>query len=429
MIIGAQDPECAAGDLTARTCEQALGATSQHVAFLFIDAVDPIGTVQPGTYDRIKAVFDVTERYQPHLGGEPVSDVAIYFSPRNRVATEQNGSPIWAPAFTSVPYDEAFDGACAGLQAAHIPFAVLTRTTLSELSRYPALILPDVARLDDDEMATFRTYVEAGGRLYASGLTSLVDVDGQRRDDFGLADLFGAHAGNDYESTVVFLKPARAEVASAIAPEPYVSWGLAGRASPGQRRTRPLDILVPSRADADAEVLATVTLPYAYPNPGDLHGHGFASIHSSPPWIDTESPALVRKRVGNGVVVYSAAPVESGTDVAARTLFTRIILDLVGDHRRLRAEAASTVWVTLFDQLDRDRMVLSVLNFEEQAGFVARVMCTAHAPEGRRITGVTRTTDGSAVEATIAADGGSVEIVGLLVELFELFAVELEVTE
>jgi len=59
------------------------------------------------------------------------------------------------------------------------------------LSKYRALILPNVAMLSDRQCQQLRDYVHAGGSLIASFETSLYDENLKPRADFGLADLMG----------------------------------------------------------------------------------------------------------------------------------------------------------------------------------------------------------------------------------------------
>jgi hypothetical protein len=56
------------------------------------------------------------------------------------------------------------------------------------------LILPNVGILTTAQVEAIRLFVAAGGGLVASGETSLYDEDGQRLDDFALADVLGTHA-------------------------------------------------------------------------------------------------------------------------------------------------------------------------------------------------------------------------------------------
>ncbi len=59
------------------------------------------------------------------------------------------------------------------------------------------LALPNLVNLSDEQCAQLRSFVERGGGLVATHETSLGDGRGGRRDDFGLAGLFGASFGGN----------------------------------------------------------------------------------------------------------------------------------------------------------------------------------------------------------------------------------------
>jgi len=61
------------------------------------------------------------------------------------------------------------------------------------LSRYRLLYVPNAPCLSDPQCETIRRYVDSGGVVVATHLTSAADELGRVRKDFGLADLFGAH--------------------------------------------------------------------------------------------------------------------------------------------------------------------------------------------------------------------------------------------
>jgi hypothetical protein len=65
------------------------------------------------------------------------------------------------------------------------------KLSLPEIQKYAALILPNTALLSDEQCRQLRAYVDAGGSLLATFETSLYTERNQRRENFGLADVFG----------------------------------------------------------------------------------------------------------------------------------------------------------------------------------------------------------------------------------------------
>ena len=76
---------------------------------------------------------------------------------------------------------------------ARIPFEMVHDGLLEpqNIDRFKTLILPNIAALSDHQCKQIRDYVDRGGSIVATYETSLYDQWGQRRDNFGLADLFG----------------------------------------------------------------------------------------------------------------------------------------------------------------------------------------------------------------------------------------------
>jgi hypothetical protein len=76
---------------------------------------------------------------------------------------------------------------------ARVPFELVHEAFLTpdRLDHFKLLILADAAALSDAQCAAIRAYVDRGGSVLATFATSLFDETGQRRPDFGLADLFG----------------------------------------------------------------------------------------------------------------------------------------------------------------------------------------------------------------------------------------------
>ncbi|GAB3413808.1 alpha-amylase family protein [Flindersiella endophytica] len=127
-------------------------------------------------------VGPVVEALQLHAKVEPaIRDLPI----TAEVAVLDPSTP------RSSPHDDGFYHA---LLEARIPFELVSDTVLSpdRLRPFRVLVLPNAERLSDAQCRTIREYVDAGGGLVAAHESSLYDEDGNRRDDFGLADVFGA---------------------------------------------------------------------------------------------------------------------------------------------------------------------------------------------------------------------------------------------
>ncbi len=70
-----------------------------------------------------------------------------------------------------------------------------------KLKKYSAVVLPNTALLSDEQCRGLRAYVEGGGSLLATFETSLYNERGDRRADFGLADVLGVHKAGDIIGT------------------------------------------------------------------------------------------------------------------------------------------------------------------------------------------------------------------------------------
>ena len=70
------------------------------------------------------------------------------------------------------------------------------------LSKYRALLLPNIAMLSDRQCQQIRDYVQSGGSIMASFETGLYDENLNPRADFGLADLLGINKAGDVIGTI-----------------------------------------------------------------------------------------------------------------------------------------------------------------------------------------------------------------------------------
>jgi hypothetical protein len=385
---------------------KAFAAAAHSSACLFIDAIDPDGTVDAARYDLVGDVFDQVARYEPFLGGDPIEDVAVYHSNASRMSFDENGTPVGSHRLSEgrTPHQRALRGACRMLQRAHIPFGVITRKQLDALDRYPVIVLPNVLRMDGEEVDAFRRYVRAGGRLYASGFTSLVDTSGVRHGDFLLAEVFGVVTDGEEAGPVLYARATAPDAEAWLAPQRYLSAmpAMSGMAVTGQQ------VRVPATRATTGRALATLSYAYGHPHPGTVLDRHWSSIHSWPPYTDTDRAVIAENAYGEGICVYSSFDVEATDAAANERLFVGIIRRLLGDRARVQARTHPSVWITAFDQPERGRMIVSVLNYPSDLPPVPvdDVVVTLRAPTGVRFTDVVRAPKGDPIEHTI--DAGAV---------------------
>lgn len=133
-------------------------------------------------------IFALHERVEPYLVDRtPVAQVAVVWSEQNNYFHGRSD-----PQGTSV---NPYRGAIKALSKARIPSLPVHLDDLASLD--PAIrtiVLPDVAVFTPEQADVVRGLVDRGVSVLATGETSLKDAEGERRDDFLLADVLGVHA-------------------------------------------------------------------------------------------------------------------------------------------------------------------------------------------------------------------------------------------
>ena len=250
---------------------EVMATAAHHGASMVIDALDPVGTTDSRFYELMGRVYDFESRYEPFFGGEMVEDIGIYYNPTAR----------YNPRGEEFHVMPALKQLTKTLISNHIPFGVTG--SFHSLDNYQILVAPSLTDMDEDDFDRIENYVRQGGNLYLSGLESEVFV----------TRLLGCSVRGRTQENHIYLAPTK-------------NWE---ELFLGFNRKYPLPfngtapLIEPT---ADAEVLATLTLPYTYSK--DIQ---FASIHSNPPGIATEHPMVIRQHVGKGTVIWSAVNLEA----------------------------------------------------------------------------------------------------------------------
>lgn len=336
-----------------------------HGAFLLIDAIDPVGTMDRRVYERIGKIFRETEPYEKYLStGRQVYDVALYCDLHGKFNIEAAPTPVEREeeADQSLPSNQSLLGAARSLRTHHLPYGVVNNWYFDRFRRAKVLVLSDVQAFEDAKVDEVLDFVKNGGGLYLSG----------HCPPRLLKEIFGLAYGGWTDETVTYISPTAA----------------GGRYMDGQfTRDYPLvmfERLPLAEGTPRGEVLGTLTLPYTIPNQaGDavtpFFANGgaaadplkrervmkFASIHSNPPGIFTDRPAMVEASYGKGRAVWSAAAIERPDREQHSEIFARLIAELAGGDFAFSATAPESVECVLFDAPEEKKMIMGVMNIQE----------------------------------------------------------------
>jgi hypothetical protein len=141
----------------------------------------------------LKPVEEIYRRlagWEKYLRNErPLAQVALVYS-------QQTG---W---FVGNRIEEHINGWYQALIEARIPFEFVHDRLLQRerISQFKTLILPNIVALSDEQCRQIQQFVEAGGSVIATHETSLCDEWGARRNNFGLAQLFGVNFAGKIET-------------------------------------------------------------------------------------------------------------------------------------------------------------------------------------------------------------------------------------
>ena len=350
-------------------------ATLHSAGLLLVDYINADGTQNPQVYDALRPLNEQRAAYEPYLGGELLTDVAIYFDKNSLYNPDENGIHITRlQAADNCPHRDAVIGAARVLRQGHLPYGVVTNINLEQLKNYRAVILPHVLELTAEQAEQFRAFVASGGILYASGVSSL-----ERRPNheprFLLEDVLGVkYKGMVGSNRITYLTPQDGGLSKAIWPQDHASF-------PGT--------MIQVAALPGSEVLATVTPPFVDPEVGRAIGSHFAAIHSNPPALTPGTdPAVVVHSFGQGRSVWIAAPMESKDEAVNIRLTQHLLRRVLTPPYRFELDAHPAVEMTLFNQPQSHRLLVSLLNMQPQmppvtVGATVRVQLPSGRAPGR----------------------------------------------
>lgn len=314
----------------------------------FIDQVHPDGTLQERVYETVgQAYSEIEKREEWLVGAKSRSYAAVLFSEVSR--------DFYGRA-NPERYLSSFNGACKALVEGHIPFDIILEKHLNNesLSKYSLLVLPNAVCLSDEQVVVIKDYVKSGGGLIATHYTSMMNGFGEQRKDFALAEVFAVNYIEPVGYTQNYMKTlAGHQITESISKDvPLPFWG-----KEQQLRVKPMK---------GVKVLAKILLPYHEPTKEKLISH------SNPPAVETDDPAITANKYGKGRVIYFAGQVDGRFLEAGYPECRKLIVNAakwaLGREAPLTVEAPKSVEVTFFEQPEKNRYIIHLVNFQTEAG-------------------------------------------------------------
>lgn len=254
------------------------------------------------------------------------------------------------------------------LLQARVPFDLVHEDDLGaeRLKPYRLLVLPNVALLSSPQCAQIIDYVRSGGSLVATFETSLYDSWGDRRGDFGLAEIFGARAQGGVQG------PLMNSYARVERPHPILDGLPAKGLLPGA------EFRVPVKAFSDGAPVLTFVPPYPAFPPEMVY-----------PRVErTDEPAVLLGETGRGRIAYFPGDVDrsfwrSGNQDLARLLENTVSWAMGG---AAPVEIAGDGLVDTFLWETTQGIALHLVNYNNPA--LMKVPVTQFFPIGRQRVGL-----------------------------------------
>ncbi len=354
-------------------------------AFFFIDAIDPVGTMDDRVYDMMGSIYGESRAYEKSLDPslEVAADVAVYFNWESLMNPSDNGKFVLDANEAPVGVAD-MEWMSVTLQRAHVPHTFITRKDLApfvERSRnelctgvakavgfdsaqpaasaasyrsnggitisnqgFKVLVLPDFVSLTASDAQAIEGFVEAGGGLLVTGGAMSLGPTANPEARAILEALLGIQRTGETEPGTHYVAPTQA--GQPLFPDHSEKYPLA------------LNGKHAIVTNTGAEVLATIGLPYSDPgNPSR-----FSSAISNPPSESTDIPAVTVRQCGKGKAIFVSGLLERTKYDPQRDAFCRLLEHLTPGGFSITTNAPKSVQIVPLKSPDGKRILVSLIN-------------------------------------------------------------------
>jgi len=326
---------------------ECLAIISNGGATMIEDFIYPDGTIESETYKRISEAYKEIKKREEYIipKSKPVPFAGVLYSKNSRLYFGRNDPD---------KYLHNFLGTSKALTEEHIPFEIITDNYLYDINKlrnFEVIVLPNTACLALEQVKVVRQYVEEGGGLVATYLTSQRNWIGKELNNFALADVFGVDFIGNITENLSYIKLIDNDVINNIPVN-----------VPLQHNGKQLKVKVNS-----GESLGCIVK--------GLQGLNRLVYPFDPPSkINSMYPFAVKNEFGKGRVIYfsgqpGAVYGQQGLQ-EFRKILTKSIVWAGGGENNLPfiIKGPSSLETTLFKQEGQSRYVLHLLNYQPDIG-------------------------------------------------------------
>jgi hypothetical protein len=349
--------------------------TIHSAAKLFIDTMKPNGQLNERAYDYMAQANLLTKPYEPYLGGEMLSDIAVYFDKQSLFDPNDKRDITQLDYSRNTPHMDALLANCRILTENHIPYSIVTNINLDNINKHRALIISSVLSMTPEQAEKIRKFVANGGILISTGDSSMNHFDHPEKG-FMLEDVLGVKFQGWLGHRFSYLSPVDEQISKVIWPQENISYW---------------NRMVKAVTSPGAEVLATVTLPFVDPDDGFTQANRYSQIWSNPAGEELGTdPGIVVHNFGKGKSIWIAGAIEIGTLEKNHAVMHHLVKRFVPAPMYFEADTLPTIEMTLYDQPDKSRMLVGLANLlDEKASGDVRAVVRVKKPAGKNIRLVT----------------------------------------
>ncbi|MCU6709894.1 beta-galactosidase trimerization domain-containing protein [Paenibacillus sp. J5C_2022] len=303
------------------------------------------GSVPRPVMEAVKYANDWVQSLEPWLL-EAVSEpqVAVLYSIGSKRMLEASTLPR--------SLDEAtLQGVHRILTEGHIHFDILDEDGLAaNISQYELVVLPDQAYVSEELQGIIRDYVRSGGKLLASGRTSLYEANGERCDNFGLSDVFGTAFLDMWLYDVSYLYPLDAALLDNIPDMPLL---LKNQALPTLKVSTTTGTKLAGLMEPAVET--------------KVHRHVYHQ-HAHPA-VGTPNPSIVMNTYGKGSCLYIPLPLEAGYWRSGSPWLRNVYLSglrILNPEPGIVVRAPLSVEVNVMRQPGQSRVIVHLIHVREE---------------------------------------------------------------